>query len=125
MKRVMMFLLMSFFSLGVSFAQSPHSTTFTWAWSQGSGDPATGFHIWRTAGSSCAPIVAGAQYATVASPIIFDYVDTAVVGGNIFSYLVTAYNATGDSAPDTTGCVTATTPLNVPPAPTNLQGTAK
>jgi hypothetical protein len=115
-------LVMFFLALSVAPAFAQHSASLSWAWSQGTGDPATGFHVWRTAGTTCATGQT-TPYATVASPSTFSYTDNAVTGGASYCYTVSAYNATGDSAMSNT--YTATIPLNVPSPPTSLTGVAK
>jgi len=97
------------------FAQ--HSNTLTWAWSQGTGDPATGFHVQRAA-------VSGGPYTTIATlsgTTVKTYVDTAVVPGQTNYYVVTAFNPGGDSVPSNQ--VTCTTPFQAPQTPTGLSGT--
>lgn len=96
-----------------------HSVTLTWNWSQGTGDPATGFHIQRSA-------TAGGPYTvigTVGSPVTLTYVDTAVVAGQTYYYVVTAFNGGGDSTPSNQ--VTCVVPFQAPPSPSGLSGTVK
>lgn len=107
--------------IGTLSAQS-HSTTLSWSWSQGSGDPAAGFHIWKAIGTT-APSTSGTPYATVSSPSIMSYTDTGVVAGQTATYVVTAYNPGGDSVPSPSA--TCTTPFQAPAAPTSLQGSVK
>jgi hypothetical protein len=99
-----------------------HSNTLSWLWSQGTGDPATGFHIWRAAGTS-APVTTGTPYATVTPSTVLTYVDTAVAAGNTFTYVITAFNAGGDSTPSNSA--TCVTPFSPPTSPTTLSGTVK
>src|SRR4051812_17223753 len=76
-------------------AAQNHSVTLSWGWSQGTGDLATGFHVQRAS-------VSGGPYtviATVNSPSILTYIDTAVVAGQQYYYVVTAFNSGGDSTP--------------------------
>lgn len=110
-----------------AFAQ--HSNALTWSWSQGVGDPATGFHVWR---SATTPVpTTGAPYAVVASPSTLTYVDSSVSAGQSWSYVVTAYstgavtalNPGGDSLPSNT--FTCVTPFSAPPPPTGLSGLTK
>jgi hypothetical protein len=99
-----------------------HSNALSWAWSQGIGDPATGFHVWKAA--TCAALVTtGTPYATVIPSSTLGYTDNAVTAGQSNCYEVTSYNAGGDSAPSNQ--LNATTPVSAPNAPTGLTGTAK
>jgi hypothetical protein len=103
-------------------ASTTHSVTLTWLWSQGTGDPATGFHVWRAA--TCAALsTTGTAYATITPATTLTDVDTAVTAGQAYCYMVTAYDATGDSA--STNEVSVTIPLAVPVAPTGLTVTAQ
>ena len=106
-----------------SFAQAAHSNKLTWSWSQGTGDPATGFHVWRSSGTggTCAAM-GSTPYATVTSPTIFTYTDTAVAGGQSWCYQVTAYASTTDSSPSNE--VTCLTPFLLT-TPTGLSGVAQ
>lgn len=40
-----------------------HSNALTWSWAQGTGDPATGFHVWRSATTPVS--VTGSAYAVI------------------------------------------------------------
>ncbi len=103
---------------GVLFGQS-HSNTLTWAWSQGTGDAATGFHVQKSQTS-------GGPYtvvATISSPTILTYVDTAVVAGQTNYYVVTAFNAGGESVPSNQA--TCTTPFSPPAPPTGLSAVVR
>lgn len=93
-----------------------HSNTLTWAWSQGTGDAATGFHIRKAS-------VSGGPYTTIATVLLpaMTYVDLAVVSGQTNYYVVTAYNTGGDSTPSNQ--VICVTPFQAPSTPTGLQGT--
>lgn len=103
-------------------AQSdPHpSARLNWLWSQGSGDPATGFHVWRSA-TAGGPYTT--PYATVLGSSTLTYLDTAVVAGQTYYYVVSAYNAGGDSSK--TSEVSCTIPFQAPVSPTSLSGIAK
>lgn len=82
------------------FAQ--HTVTLTINYTQGSGDPATGFNIWRipnTLGTSCPSMLpTGTPYAVVSSITNTTYVDTAVSAGTTLCYGVTAFNGSSNSA---------------------------
>lgn len=94
-----------------------HSVTLNWSWAQGTGDPAQGFHIQRS-GTSGGPYAIVGTTSNFATP---SFVDNSVVGGQTFFYVVTAFNAAGDSAPSNQ--FTAVVPFSVPSAPTALSGT--
>lgn len=87
--------------LAASSLAAQHSVTLTITWSQGLGDPATGFNIWRvsnTAGATC-PVISptGTPFASI--PITTTtYVDTAVSAGQTFCYGVTSANGLTNSA---------------------------
>jgi hypothetical protein len=119
-------LALSFICLLIALTVSPalgqtHSNTLSWTWSQGTGDPAAGFHVWRaapTTGTTCPTMAAtGTPYAVVAGSTSTGYVDTAVVAGNTLCYAVTAYNTGGDSA--LSNVVSGSTPFSVPANPPN------
>ena len=118
MKRIIVLLIVS--GLNMLFAQ--HSATLSWTWAQGTGDPATGFHVWRStvAGQeqcpTCMPV------ATVA-PGTFTFIDTAVVAGQTLFYTITAFNTAGDSTPSNEA--TAVIPFQTPAVPTGLTITTK
>jgi hypothetical protein len=117
MKLVFTLLLFTFSTL----AQTAHSNTLTWAWSQGAGDAATGFHIWKSATTPVS--TTGTPYATVGSPTILTYVDSSVVAGQTNFYVVTAFNTGGESTPSNQ--VTCVTPFQAPNPPTGLSATVK
>jgi len=98
-------------------ASASHSVVAAWLWAQGTGDAASGFHVWRAA--TCAGItIPGTPYATVTPSTTLTYTDTVVTAGSSYCYAVTAYNATGDSA--STNQVLVAIPLAVPNAPSGL-----
>src|SRR5450759_3015809 len=67
-----------------------HSATLNWTWAQGSGDIATGYHIyWAT--------VTGGPYTYLDTTSVTTYADLVVVAGSTYYYKVTAYNSSGDS----------------------------
>ena len=102
------------------FSQTVHSNTLNWLWSQGTGDAATGFHVFR---SATTPVSTTTPYATVLSPATLTYVDTAVVAGQTWNYVITAFNSGGDSTPSNTA--TCVTPFSAPQAPTSLSAVSK
>ncbi len=91
----------------------PHSNALTWAWSQGTGDAATGFHVQRAVNGAPAVVV-----ATLNGVAIKTYTDTNVVAGQTSVYTVTAFNTGGDSTPSSP--VTCVTPFSTPQTPTGL-----
>lgn len=97
----------------------PHpSASLTWAWVQGTGDPATGFHVQRSG-------TTGGPYTTVGTVPLgtLTYLDTAVTPGVTYYYVVTAYNPGGDSAfSNQAVCVI---PFQAPISPSGLSGTVK
>jgi fibronectin type III domain protein len=100
-------------------AAQNHSVTLTWTWSQGTGDPAVGFHIQRASVSGGPYVVIG----TVNSPATLTYVDTGVVAGQQYYYVVTAFNAGGDSTPSNQ--IACVIPFQAPTTPTGLSGAVK
>jgi fibronectin type 3 domain-containing protein len=96
-------------------AADPHpSARLNWQWSQGTGDAASGFHVWRAN-------VTGGPYtlvATVTPATTLTYLDTTVVAGSTYFYTVSTFNAGGDSskAPE----VSCTIPFQAPASPTSL-----
>jgi len=111
-------LLPLFLMLVPAFAQQ-HSNTLSWNWSQGTGDPATGFHVQKSSTS-------GGPYsiiATITGTVTMTYVDTNVTSGQTNFYVVTAFNGGGESVPSNQ--VACTTPFSGPGAPTGLSGVIK
>lgn len=87
--------------LSLSVAKAQHTVTISINWAQGSGDPATGYNIWRvpnTTGTCPTILASGTPYAVVSSITNTTYIDTAVVAGNVFCYGVTAFNGPSNSA---------------------------
>lgn len=101
MKRIIVLLILG----GINVLSAQHSATLNWSWAQGTGEPATGFHVWRstTPGQeqcpTCMPL------ATV-TPGTFTFVDSAVIAGQMLSYVITAFNTAGDSMPSNEVTVT-------------------
>ena len=103
----------------IGLAQTPHSNTLSWNWSQGSGDAATGFHVWKSA-------TPGGPYTTPLATVpvaSLTYVDSAVVAGQTNYYVVSAYNTAGDSTKSSE--VACTTPFHTPVSPTGLSATSQ
>ena len=96
-------------------AADPHpSVRLNWNWSQGTGDAATGFHVQRSATAGGPYTVVG----TVTPATTLTYLDTAVLAGATYFYVVTAFNAGGDSSKS--GEVSCTIPFQAPVAPSGL-----
>jgi len=110
--------LLTLFLAGAMLAQPHPSVTLTWTWTQGAGDPATGFHVQRSA-------TTGGPYVVVGTVPLgtLTYLDTAVLVGATYFYVVTAFNPAGDSPKSAE--VTALLPFQPPLAPTGLSGVSK
>ena len=93
-----------------------HCNVFSWTWAQGTGDPATGFHVFRAATCSFSPLPT--PVATITGTSTLSYTDSPTSAGNQFCYAVTAYNSAGDSLP-AVGTL-ATTPFQVPVVPSGV-----
>jgi hypothetical protein len=81
-------------------------------------DPAQGFLVLRGT-------VSGGPYTTIGtinSPNILSYVDSTVVAGNVFYYVVEATSNGTSSGPSNE--VRCTTPFGIPAPPTSLKGNA-
>ena len=83
------------------------------SWSASSG--ATSYNVKRSTTS-------GGPYTTIASPTTTGYTDTGLTNGTTYYYVVSALNASGESA--NSSQVSATPLLVVPPPPTNVTATA-
>lgn len=88
-----------------------HSATLTWTFTQGTGDPATGFHVFR------APTCTGTftQVGTVSSPTTLTFTDSTVTAGQSYCYQVTAFNTGGDGPPSAS-VQSAVVPFQAPTA---------
>jgi adhesin/invasin len=102
-----------------SFAQTPHTVTLNWTWSEGDGPVATGFNVKRGTAT-------GGPYATIASLTgdrIRTYTDTSGPGntltpGATYCYVVTAVSGAAESPPSPEA--QATVPANVTGMPTSI-----
>ncbi len=85
--------------------------SLTWSASTG----ATSYHVKRSTAS-------GAE-TQIAAPAGTSYTDTSVTNGTKYFYVVSAVNATGESANSNEVSATPTAPAQAPPTPTNLAAT--
>jgi uncharacterized protein (TIGR03437 family) len=100
-------------------AQTPHTVTLTWAWSQGDGPLATGFNVKR--GDTT-----GGPYTTIASltgTTLRTYTDASGTGnvltpGATYYYVVTALSGTAESTPSPEA--QAMIPTSTPGAPDSI-----
>jgi uncharacterized protein (TIGR03437 family) len=100
-------------------AQTPHTATLTWTWSQGDGPFATGFNVKRGT-------TTGGPYAIIASltgATIRTYTDASGTGniltpGTTYYYVVTAVAGTAESVPSNEA--QAFIPTSVPGAPVSI-----
>lgn len=91
-------------------AATPGNAQVSLTWSASSG--ATSYNVKRSTTS-------GGPYTTIASPASTSYLDSAVVNGTTYFYVVSAVNSNGESA--NSGQVSATPSApTVPAAPSNL-----
>jgi hypothetical protein len=98
---------------GLSATGGNAQVTLSWAASSG----ATSYNVKRST-------VSGGPYTQVASPTGTSYVDTSLTNGTKYFYVVSAVNASGESANSAEVSATPTAPQTPPPTPTNLQATA-
>jgi uncharacterized protein (TIGR03437 family) len=100
-------------------AQTPHTATLTWTWSQGDGPVASGFNVKRGT-------TTGGPYAIIASltgTTIRTYTDAGGTGniltpGTTYYYVVTAVSGTAESLPSPEA--QAFIPTSVPGAPISV-----
>lgn len=106
-----------------SFAQ--HSSTLTWNWSQGTGDPATSFILQRstTTGGPYVTICGGTGQPVCPPVTQFTFTDSTVAGGSTYFYVVEASGPGGVSAPSNE--VKAVIPFLPPSAPQSLQSQSR
>jgi hypothetical protein len=87
--------------------------SLTWIASSG----ATSYNVKRSTTN-------GGPYTKIASPTTASYIDTSLINGTPYYYVVTAVNSAGESNPSVQATATPTAPVPVPPVPTGLQATA-
>jgi fibronectin type 3 domain-containing protein len=85
------------------------------SWSASTG--ATSYNVKRSTAS-------GGPYAQVAAPTTDSFTDTGLTNGSTYYYVVSAANASGQSANSSPASATPTAPPTPPAIPTNLQATA-
>jgi len=92
------------------------NATVALSWTASSG--ATGYNVKRGTTS-------GGPYTQLAAPTAASYTDSAVTNGTAYYYVVSALDATGESANSAGASATPKAPSSGPPAaPTNLMATA-
>lgn len=104
-------------------AQTPHTVTLTWAWSQGDGPLATGFNVKRGD-------MSGGPYTTIASltgTAIRTYTDASATGnvltpGSTYYYVVTAVSGAAESLPSPEAQALIPTAAPVAPSSTFISG---
>jgi fibronectin type 3 domain-containing protein len=89
------------------------NTQVTLSWTASTG--ATSYNVKRSTTS-------GGPYTTIANVTTTGYTNTGLVNGTTYYYVVSALNASGESA--NSGQVSATPTSGIPPAPTGLAATA-
>jgi fibronectin type 3 domain-containing protein len=87
--------------------------SLTWTASTG----ATSYHVKRSTTN-------GGPYAQVSAPTAANFTDISVTNGTTYYYVVSALNATGESANSSQASATPLAPVTPPAAPTGLQATA-
>jgi fibronectin type 3 domain-containing protein len=90
-------------------------TQVSLTWSASSG--ATGYNVKRAT-------IDGGPYTQLAAPTSNGYTDSSVTNGTAYYYVVSALNATGESANSAQASATPQAPGVPPAAPTNLTATA-
>lgn len=105
-----------------AFAQ--HGVTLSWTWAQGTGDPATGFIVQRGTvhGGPYTTICGGTGQSPCPNVTQFTYLDTNVVGGGVYYYVIEATGPGGVSTPSNE--VKAMPTFLPPQSPINLQQTS-
>jgi cellulose 1,4-beta-cellobiosidase len=92
---------------------TPGNNQVALSWTASSG--ATSYNVKRAT-------VNGGPYTTIGSPTTTSYTDTTAVNGTTYYYVVSAVNASGESANSTQVSATPSAPAP-PPAPTGLTAT--
>ncbi len=122
MKRYLLALILALQLVG----QTAHQNVLTWGWAPGNMDPANGYHVWKTLmAGGCTSITSTTCFsiATITNVATKTYTDITVSAGQTSYYVVTSFNAGGDSTPSNQ--VICVTPFQTPAAPTSLQSTSQ
>ena len=100
-------------------AQTPHTVTLTWAWSQGDGPAATGFNVKRgpTTGGPYA-LIASLTGTTIRTYTDASGTDNILTPGMTYYYVVTAVSGASESLPSNEA--PAIIPTTVPGAPASI-----
>jgi fibronectin type 3 domain-containing protein len=94
---------------------TPANAQVSLSWSTSIG--ATSYNVKRST-------VTGGPYTKISSPTAATYSDTSVTNGTKYFYVVSAVNASGESANSSEVTATPAAPTTPPPTPANLQATA-
>jgi len=94
---------------------TPGNTQVSLSWTASTG--ATSYHVKRSTTS-------GGPYTQVSAPTVANFADTSLTNGTTYYYVVSALNATGESANSSQASATPIAPVTPPAAPTGLQATA-
>ncbi len=94
---------------------TPGNSQVSLTWSASSG--ATSYHVKRST-------TTGGPYTSVNSPATTSYSDTGLTNGTKYYYVVSAVNASGESANSTEANATPASAVQIPSAPTGLSATA-
>jgi fibronectin type 3 domain-containing protein len=94
---------------------TPGNTQVSLSWTASTG--ATSYHVKRSTTS-------GGPYTQVSAPTVANFTDTGLTNGTTYYYVVSALNATGESANSSEASATPIAPVTPPAAPTGLQATA-
>lgn len=126
MKTLLRSLVIALLLAAACFAQ--HQVTLTWTWTQGTGDAATlPFVVQRatvTGGPyAVLPATSSCETVNVSTGSTYTCIDTSVIGGQTYFYVVAAANSAGDSP--NSNEAKAAVPVSKPLAPTGLTATAQ
>ena len=98
---------------GVQATAGNAQVSLTWSASSG----ATSYHIKRATTN-------GGPYTQISAPTTTNFIDTGLVNGTAYYYVVSALNAAGESANSAQTNATPVAPANPPATPAGLQATA-
>ncbi|MGB8323409.1 MAG: fibronectin type III domain-containing protein, partial [Candidatus Acidiferrum sp.] len=94
---------------------TPANAQVSLSWSGSTG--ATSYYVKRST-------VTGGPYTKISSPAAASYTDASVTNGTKYFYVVSAANASGESANSSEVSATPVAPTTPPPTPASLQATA-